>query len=105
MRVRTPLMLAALLFTAGCGGCSYNRVVQEEQAVDKAWADVESQLQRRADLIPNLVEVVKGYASHEKATVDNIAQSRAAMLGAGTRAEKINAANQFENAVGRLLVI
>jgi LemA protein len=105
MRVRTPLMLAALLFTAGCGGCGYNRVVQEEQAVDKAWADVESQLQRRADLIPNLVEVVKGYASHEKATFDNIAQSRAAMLGAGTRAEKINAANQFENAVGRLLVI
>lgn len=105
MRVRTPLTIAALLLTAGCGGCGYNRIVQEEQAVEKAWGDVESQLQRRADLIPNLVEVVKGYATHEKSTLDNIAQSRAALAGASSRSDKINAANQMEGAIGRLLVI
>src|SRR5437867_3516260 len=105
MRARNSILAVALLLTAGCGGCGYNRVVQEEQAVDKAWSDVETQLQRRADLIPNLVEVVKGYASHEKEVFANIAQSRAAMLGASTRADKINAANQFESAVGRLFAI
>ena len=103
--MRKVLAVALLVASAGCGGCGYNRVVQEEQGVDAAWSGVETQLQRRADLIPNLVEVVKGYATHEKAVFDNIAQARSAMMGATTRAEKINKANEFEGAIGRLFSI
>lgn len=102
MRTRTWFPLAVLL-VSGCGSCGYNRIVSEEQQVDASWSQVENQLQRRADLIPNLVQVVKGYASHEKAIFDEIAQSRAAMLGAGSRAEKIQTANQFEGAISKLI--
>lgn len=107
MRTRTWIPLFALLFAVGGSGCScgYNRIVQEEQQVEAAWSQVENQLQRRADLIPNLVEVVKGYATHEKDVFANIASSRAAMMGASSRADKITAANQFEGAVGRLMMI
>jgi LemA protein len=66
---------------------------------------VENQLQRRADLIPNLVEVVKGYAKHEKGVFDDIANARAAMLGASSRADKIQAANQFEGTISKLMSI
>jgi LemA protein len=99
---RTWIPLAALLMTTGCG---YNRIVNEEQQVEAAWSQVETQLQRRSDLVPNLVESVKGYARHEKGVFDDIASARAAMMGAGTRADKINAANQFEGAISRLLVV
>jgi len=97
----------ALLLAVGGQGCScgYNRIVQEEQGVEAAWSQVENQLQRRADLIPNLVEVVKGYAGHEKEVFANIASSRAAMMGAGNRTEKIAAANQFDGAVSRLMMV
>jgi LemA protein len=66
---------------------------------------VENQLQRRADLIPNLVETVKGYARHEKGVFDDIANARAAMLGASSRADKIQSANQFEGAISKLMSI
>ena len=102
MRTRNWLPVAALVLATGCG---YNRIVSEEQQAEAAWGQVENQLQRRADLIPNLVEVVKGYASHEKAVFDNIANARAAMVGAGSRADKINAANQLDSAISRLLVV
>jgi len=104
MRSRTLVPLVALAL-AGCGPCGYNRIVQEEQAVEKAWSDVENNLQRRADLIPNLVEVVKGYAGHEKEVFSNIAAARSQLLSAGNRGAKIAAANAFEGAVGRLLAI
>src|SRR5437588_9423232 len=86
-------------------GCGYNRIVNEEQQVEAAWSQVENQLQRRADLIPNLVEVVKGYAKHEKGVFDDIANARAAMLGASSRADKIQSANQFEGAISKLMSI
>lgn len=105
MRTRSLLSVIALVFSTGCGSCGYNRIVTEEQGVDAAWSQVENQLQRRADLIPNLVEVVKGYATHEKEVFSNIAAARSAMMGAGNRTDKIAAANQFESAVGRLLVV
>ncbi len=105
MRTRLLIPLVTLALFAGCGPCGYNRIVQEEQGVEAQWSQVENQLQRRADLIPNLVEVVKGYAKHETDVFSNIANSRAAMLGAGSRGEKIAAANQFEGAIGRLLSI
>ena len=66
--------LAVFLLLSGCG---YNDLQMKEEAVSKAWADVESNLQRRADLIPNLVEVVKGYAAHEKETLDAVVNARA----------------------------
>ena len=103
MRTRTWIPLAALALAAGCGPCGYNRIVNEEQQVEASWSQVENQLQRRADLIPNLVQVVKGYASHEKGVFADIASARAAMLGASSRAEKIQTANQFEGAISKLM--
>ena len=102
MRTRRFLPIVLLTLATGCG---YNRIVNEEQQVEAAWGQVENQLQRRADLIPNLVEVVKGYASHEKSVFDNIANARSAMVGAGSRADKINASNQLDGAISRLLVV
>jgi LemA protein len=103
MRTRTWIPLAALALASGCGPCGYNRIVNEEQQVEASWSQVENQLQRRADLIPNLVQVVKGYASHEKGVFADIASARAAMLGASSRAEKIQTANQFEGAISKLM--
>jgi LemA protein len=100
MRKFAPLLIAVL-----ATGCGYNRIVSEEQGVEAAWSQVENQLQRRADLIPNLVEVVKGYAKHEKGVFDDIANARAAMLGASSRADKIQTANQFEATIGKLMSI
>lgn len=68
------LSMVLILFLSGCG---YNVMQSNEEAVNKAWGDVESNLQRRADLIPNLVEVVKGYASHEKETLQAVVEARA----------------------------
>jgi len=98
-------VLVAAVLAIATTGCGYNRVVQEEQGVDAAWSGVETQLQRRSDLIPNLVEVAKGYATHEKDVFSNIAASRAAMMGASTRADKIAASNQMDSALSRLMVV
>src|SRR5712664_2683712 len=103
MRTRKYIPVLVILMAAGCGPCGYNRIVSEEQQVEAAWSQVENQLQRRADLIPNLVETVKGYAKHEKAVFDEIANARAAMLGASSRADKIQSANQFEGAISKLI--
>src|SRR5438477_11271093 len=102
--MRTRRWLPIVLFSLATG-CGYNRIVNEEQQVEASWGQVENQLQRRADLIPNLVEVVKGYATHEKSVIDNISSARAAMVGAGSRAEKSNASNQLDDAISRLLVV
>ena|SRR5690349_6035447 len=103
MRMRKYAPILILTLAAGCGPCGYNRVVSEEQGVEAAWGQVENQLQRRNDLIPNLVETVKGYARHEKGVFDEIANARAAMLGASSRADKIQSANQLEGAISKLI--
>ena len=95
------LALAALPLT----GCSYNRFVGQEEAIKAQWAQVENQLQRRNDLIPNLVETVKGYATHEEGVFKDIADSRSKLLAAKSPDETIAAANQQTTALGRLLVI
>jgi LemA protein len=97
--------MAAVLVGLSLTGCGYNRIVNEEQQVEAAWGQVESQLQRRADLVPNLVETVKAYARHEKGVFDDIASARAQMMSAGSRADKINASNQLDSAISRLLVV
>jgi LemA protein len=95
------LGLAALPLT----GCSYNRFVGQEEAIKAQWAQVENQLQRRNDLIPNLVETVKGYATHEEGVFKDIADSRSKLLAAKSPEETIQAANQQTSALGRLLAV
>jgi LemA protein len=86
-------------------GCSYNRLVGLRETIDASWAQVENQLQRRNDLIPNLVEVTKGYAAHEKEIFEAVANARSRLLAAGTRDQKIDAATELQGALGRLLAI
>ena len=87
------------------GGCSYNKFVGQEEAIKSQWAQVENQLQRRNDLIPNLVETVKGTAAQEQTVFTAIAESRAKLAGATTPEDKMKAANEQETALSRLLVI
>jgi LemA protein len=82
-----------------------NTLVTKNEAVKAAWSQVDIVLQRRADLIPNLVETVKGYAKQEQTVFGDIAKARSALLSAGTPAEKIAANNQLDGAIGRLLVV
>jgi LemA protein len=82
-----------------------NTLVTKDQSVKAAWSQVDIVLQRRADLIPNLVETVKGYAVQEQTVFGAIAQARAALIGARTPADKIAANGQLDSALSRLLVI
>jgi len=82
-----------------------NDMVSKKEAIKASWSQVDNVLQRRSDLIPNLVETVKGYASHEEKVFDDIANARAALAGARTPAEKIAANAQVDNALARLLVV
>lgn len=93
------------LLAMGLSGCSYNRFVGQEEAIRTQWAQVENQLQRRNDLIPNLVETVKGIAQQEKDVFGQIADSRAKLAGAQTPEQTIEAANQQTSALARLLVV
>src|ERR1700686_3794506 len=82
-----------------------NTLVAKNEAVKAAWSQVDIVLQRRADLIPNLVETVKGYAQQEQTVFGDIAKARSALLSAGTPSDKIAANQQLDGALGRLLVI
>jgi LemA protein len=82
-----------------------NNLVSKNEAVKAAWSQVDIVLQRRADLIPNLVETVKGYAKQEQTVFGDIAKARSALLSAGTPQEKIAANGQLDGALGRLLLI
>jgi LemA protein len=83
----------------------YNRLVQQRNRVDNAWAQVEVQLKRRWDLIPNLVETVKGYAAHERETFENVTQARAAAQNAQGPAEAAQAEGILSQALGRLFAV
>jgi LemA protein len=84
---------------------SRNEMVRKNEAVKSDWAQVDVVLQRRADLIPNLVETVKGFAAQEQTVFHDIASARSALLGAQTPADKIAANGQLDGALGRLLLI
>jgi len=105
--MKKSLVLAVLvvLGLGGLTGCSYNKFTTQEEAIKAQWGQVENQLQRRNDLIPNLVETVKGVAAQEQAVFGAIADARAKMAGAQTPADKIAAANQETSALGRLFVV
>ena len=106
MTRRTVMRVIGVVFIATTvSGCSYNRFVGQEEALKAQWAQVESQLQRRNDLIPNLVETVKGFASHEESIFKEIADARSRMMAAKTPEETIAAANAQSSALGRLLVV
>ncbi|MBW1850415.1 MAG: LemA family protein [Deltaproteobacteria bacterium] len=84
---------------------TYNGLVTMDESVKGAWAQVENQLQRRYDLIPNYVETVKGYAAHEKEVFVKVTEARSKVAGAGKISEKIQANNELSSALSRLLVV
>ena len=83
----------------------YNKAVNLEQGAEKCWADIDAALQRRLDLVPNLVTTVQGYAEHEKELFENIAKSREKYFQAGNRAGKIEASNELSGFLSRLLML
>jgi LemA protein len=95
------LVIAAYSFFAG----NYNKFVQLDTTVKSSWAQVENQLQRRYDLIPNLVETVKGYAKQEKDVMVEVTNARAKVGGASNVPDKIAANNQLSGALSRLMVV
>src|ERR1700676_4191145 len=106
MTRRTSIRLVVLALAAlPLAGCSYNTFVSQEEAIKAQWAQVENQLQRRNDLIPNLVETVKGYAAHEEGVLMEGGDARSQLAGAKTPDESIAAANAQSAALGRLLAI
>jgi LemA protein len=103
------IILIVLVIVALMLGSSFisrrNQMVVKREAVNAAWAQVDVVLQRRADLIPNLVETVKGFAAQEQTVFGDIAKARSALLGAHSPAEKIAANGQLDSALGRLLLV
>ncbi|MDD3800977.1 MAG: LemA family protein [Desulfuromonas thiophila] len=108
-------LLAALLVLPLLGGCGYNEIQRQEEGVFKAWADIEATYQRRADLIPNLVETVKAYAAHERETLEQVTAARASVgrvqlnaanLSDPQQVEQFLAAQQqMSGALSRLLLV
>ena len=100
------LVLVGLVALAGLSGMgAYNALVQRQEAIHESWAQVENVLQRRYDLIPNLVNTVKGYAAHEKNVLEDVTRLRSQWGEAKTDSEKVQAAQALEGALGRLMVV
>jgi len=112
---RLFLFLSPAIILAGLYGCGYNQMQAKEEAVFAAWGDVEAAYQRRADLVPNLVEVVKGYAKHEKETLTAVTEARAKVGTVQVSKEMLDrpdavaryqqAQSQLGSALSRLLVV
>ena len=98
------IVLAVLIFGGQLMG-QRNQLVTEKNEIESRWAQVDNDMKRRADLIPNLVETVKGYAKQEQTVIGEVANARAALLGARSKDEEITANNQLSGALGRLLVL
>jgi LemA protein len=115
MKKRTIASIMVLAVALAFSGCGYNTMQQQEEAVFKSWGDVEATLQRRADLIPNLVETVKGYASHERETLEAVINARAKATAIKVSADELSdpaaleklqqAQGQLSSALSRLLVV
>ena len=99
------VLILALLMVFGSYVSAKNQMVAKDQAVKSAWSEVDVQLQRRADLIPNLVETVKGFTKEESTVFGDIANARAGLLNAQGPAAKIAANNTLDGAFGRLLAL
>ena len=96
-------LLGFMVVSWGIG--EYNKVIAMDENVKASWAQVENQLKRRYDLIPNLMETVKGYAKHEKEIFENIAEARTKYFQARDIKEKVQASNQLEGVLSRLLML
>jgi LemA protein len=108
MKAGVGILIAVVLFGVVIGGwlvSARNSLVVEKNEIEQRWAQVDNDIKRRADLIPNLVETVKGYAKQEQAVIGEITKARAALAGAQTRQDEIKANDQLSAALGRLLVI
>ena len=108
MKAALIVILIIVVIVAVCAGkfvSVRNDLVTQREAVNAAWSQVDVVLQRRADLIPNLVATVKGFAQHETEVFKDIADARAALIGGRTPQEKIQANQQLDNALSRLLVL
>jgi len=103
--VAVGVTVVALLIVGGKLIAGYNRVITLEEDVKGKWAQVENQLKRRYDLVPNLVETVKGYATHEKELFENIARARTQYFQANDLKSQIESANRLEGALSRLLLL
>ncbi len=108
MKIALAILAILILIAVLIGGSFIsrrNQIAVKHVAIDAAWAQVDVVLQRRADLIPNLVETVKGYATQEQIVFGDIAKARAALIGAKTPSDKIAANGQLDSALSRLLVV
>lgn len=108
------IILAVIVILVGFGGCQYNTLTTKDEATNQVWGDLQSQYQRRADLIPNLVATVKGYAKHESATLEGVvaARARATQMTidpSNATPEQIaafqNAQGQLSQALGKLMML
>jgi LemA protein len=103
------IVLIVVVLALVLGGCEFvgtrNKLATEKEAINGQFSQVDADLQRRSDLIPNIVETVKGYAKEETTVFTNIANARAALGGAKSPQEKIDANNQLDGALSRLLVV
>ena len=98
--------LAIVVVVVAIGTISvYNGIVSKNETVSAKWAQVENQLQRRNDLIPNLVNTVKGYAAHEKTVLEDVTNARSQWASAGTIGDKVKAASNVDSALARLMVV
>lgn len=99
------VLLAILVVFAAAAGSTYNGLVNAREKVDASYADIDAQLQRRADLIPNLVNTVKGYMEHEQAVVDSVTESREKLLSASNIQEMAEANDALTAALSNMLLI
>ena len=108
------MICVALFALCGLSSCNYNSLVEKQQGVDQAWAEVENQYQRRSDLIPNLVNTVKGYSTHEEATLTKVTEARAKATSITINPEDLNeetlakyqaAQNELSGALKSLLAV
>jgi LemA protein len=115
MKIKTVSIAILLCAVLSLGGCGYNAMQQAEERVFKSWGDIEAALQRRADLIPNLVETVKGYAGHERETLEAVINARAKATSVKLSADDLSdpaaferlqqAQGQMSSALSRLMVV
>ena len=106
MELLAPLLIGVLLLLLGVWAIGvFNRLVRERNLVREAWSGIDVQLQRRYDLIPNLVETVQGYAQHERGVFEEVSEKRSRSMGAGTLTQKLDAENQLVAALGRLFAV
>ncbi|MEA2109424.1 MAG: LemA family protein [Pseudomonadota bacterium] len=103
--ITVAILLLIGFMTFGWVIKGYNQAVAMDENIKGCWAQVENQLKRRYDLIPNLIQTVKGYASHEKELFENIAEARTKYFQAGSTKNKVVAANQLEGVLSRLLML